>query len=132
MSWILYCLYPQQSCLRLFKKWQIFDLDISVLDAMLFWGAFAKQLLKMTNSFDVSLCPSVYQSHSHQADFCEVTYLRFLLKVVDMFQFLLKVDKKQPLDIKTYVHILSIATIEFYNWDIMFSVRCVLRPVKQL
>jgi hypothetical protein len=62
-----------------------------VLDAMLFSGALAKQLLEVTDRFVVSVCLSVcqsmYQSHSHTADFLEVAYLRFLQKFVDTFQF---------------------------------------------
>lgn len=89
---IIFC-YPQQSYLGLFKKWQIFHLDFSMLDAVLFSGSFAKHLLEMNNSFVISLCPSMYQSHSHQADFCEIAYLKFLLRFIDIFQFLLKLDK---------------------------------------
>lgn len=58
---------------------------------MLFSGEFVKQLLKPL--LLLSVCPSMYQIHSHQADCHETVYLRLLLEFVDIIQCLLKFDK---------------------------------------
>lgn len=44
--------------------------------------------------------------------FCEISYLGFLLKFVNMFWFLLQLDKNNTLYVMTYMHLWSLVTID--------------------
>ena len=64
-----------------------------------FVGAFAKQLQKWLIA---SLCVHVPMEHSvsHRTDFREISYLKFWLKYVDAFRFLLRSDESKTLYVR--------------------------------
>jgi hypothetical protein len=61
---------------------------------MIILGATGQEYRKATVGFVMSVRPSVRveQRDSHSTDFHEILYLLFLLKFIDIFQFLLKQD----------------------------------------
>ena len=63
--------------------------------AMIILGATEQEYRKATFGFFMSVRPSVRVEprYSHSTDFHEILYTLFLLKFIDIFQFLLKQDK---------------------------------------
>jgi hypothetical protein len=90
-------------------------------------------MVKSSYSLVMSICVSVSPRHRavHQMNFNGISDLGFLLKFVSMFWFWLKLDKNNTLYMKTYINLLSLATIGLHNWDIVSSVRWQLRLKKQ-
>ena len=52
-----------------------------------------RKTAKATTSFVMSMSVGMYQHDSHRTDVQESSYLRFLLELVDILQFWLKVDR---------------------------------------
>ena len=63
--------------------------------AKIILGATEQEYRKATFGFVVSVRPSIrmQQRDYHSTDFHEILYLLFLLKFIDIFQFMLKQDK---------------------------------------
>jgi len=75
--------------------------------------------------------PSVRKKHdSHQRDFCAISYLGLVLKHVEIFQLYLQLDKNNRHF--TQIPNAYVDVTGLYNGDRLFSVRCKLRPMKQL
>jgi hypothetical protein len=89
------------------------EIDIQIWNFCLFLGAFAKKLWKVTISprHLISVC-------LHGTDFCEISYLGFLLKFVDTLCFWFKLIKSNGLFCTKAVVHLYITTVDLYNWDI--------------
>jgi len=67
---------------------------------------------------------------SQQRDFCAISYLGLVLKLVEIFQFYLQLDKNN-----THFTQIPNAYVDvpgLYNGAKLFSVRCKLRPMKQM
>jgi len=78
-----------------------------------------------------SVLPSVSRKHdSHQRDFCAISYLGLVLELVEIFQLYIQLDKNN----RHFTQITNayVDVTGLYNGDRLFSVRCKLRPIKQL